>query len=92
MCQMVFLSWYFACRTVGTENTKSSSSRVSALVSGSVKRTAVHPTVQKNVKLENSQEKSSKYILIHQAAYQPNAPWGLNALSTDGKEIASTKL
>ena len=33
-----------------------------------------------------------EYILMHQAAYQPKAPWGLNAFSSDGNEMASTKL
>ena len=54
---MAFLSWYFACRTVGTEKTKSSSSKVRALVSGNVNRTAVHPTVGRNVKLVGDGEK-----------------------------------
>lgn len=54
---MAFLSWYFACRTVGTENTKSSSSKVRALVSGNVNRTAAHPTVGRNVKLVGGERK-----------------------------------
>lgn len=58
---MVFLSWYFACRTVGTENTKSSSSKVSALVSGSINRTAVHPTVETDVTFEDNREGHGGY-------------------------------
>lgn len=49
-CQMEFLSWYFACLRVGTENTKSNSSNVSALVSGSTNKTAIHPTITKGVR------------------------------------------
>jgi len=89
---MAFLSWYFACRTVGTENTKSSSSKVSALVSGNVNRTATHPTVEGDVTSKDNGRKYGQHILMHQAAYQANAPWGLNALSNDGKDMASTKL
>lgn len=89
---MEFLSWYFACRTVERENTESSSSKVSALVSGSVNRTATHPTVKRDVTTGWFQKQSGEYILMHQAAYQLKAPWGLNALRSDGNEMASTKL
>jgi hypothetical protein len=42
---------------VETEKTKSNSSKVSALVSGNVNRTAIHPTIERDVKLVDRGEK-----------------------------------
>ena len=87
---MALLSGYFACQIVGTENTKSSSSKVSALVSGSVNRTAaIRVWIKKGL---HWRKEYGECIPTHQAAYQLKAPWGPNTFKSDGNKMASTKL